>query len=140
MVVAWEKPIAIIMHGLKAAAMVVQVSLLRSILHAVVGAGTPRPVAVGSLDIMGLVSVVPGGDDHIGLPICRLHGVLVLCAVVLNRSSKVWIVLGQQGSEEVVVMSILRGVLKLVSGGPPHLFWFLWSSWGRHWCWCRSGL
>jgi hypothetical protein len=39
-----------------------------------------------------------------------------------------------------VVMGVLGGVLKLVSGGPPHFFWFLWSSWGRHWCWCRSGL
>jgi hypothetical protein len=125
MVIAWEKPIAIILHGLKAAAMVVQVSLLHSILHAIVGTGTPGPVVVGSLDIMGLVSVVSGGDDHIGLPICRLHGVLVLCAVVPNRSSKIWVVLGQQGSEEVMVMSILGGILKLVSGGPPHLFWFL---------------
>jgi hypothetical protein len=69
--------------------MVVQVSLLRSILHAVIGTGTPGPMAVGSLDIMGVVSVVPGGDDHIGLLICRLHGVLVLCAVVLDGSSKV---------------------------------------------------
>jgi hypothetical protein len=39
-----------------------------------------------------------------------------------------------------VIMGILGGILKLVSGGPPHLFWFLWSSWGGHWCWCRSGL
>jgi hypothetical protein len=52
MVVAWEKPVAIILHGLKATAMVIQVSLLRSILHAVIGTGTPRPVAVGSLYIM----------------------------------------------------------------------------------------
>jgi hypothetical protein len=93
MVVAWEKPVAILLHGLKATAMVVQVSLLRSILHAIIGTSTPRPMTVGSLYIMGVVSVVPGGDDHIGLPICRLHGVLVLRAVVLDSGSKVWVIL-----------------------------------------------
>jgi hypothetical protein len=41
-------------------------------------------------------------------------------------------VLGQHGGEKVVVMGVLGGFLKLVPGGPPHLFWFLWSSWGRH--------
>jgi hypothetical protein len=52
MVIAWEKPVAILLHGFKATAMVVQVSLLRSILHAIIGTGTPGPVAVGSLYIM----------------------------------------------------------------------------------------
>jgi hypothetical protein len=69
--------------------MIVQVRLLRGILHAVVGAGTPGPVAVGSHDILGLVGVVLGSDDHIGLPVCRLYWMLVLCAVVLHRSSKI---------------------------------------------------
>jgi hypothetical protein len=46
-------------------------------------------VAVGSHDILGLVGVVPGGDDHIGLLVCRLYWMLVLCAVVLHRSSKI---------------------------------------------------
>jgi hypothetical protein len=69
--------------------MVVQVRLLRGILHVVVGAGMPGPVPVGSHDILGLVDVVPGSDDHIGLLVCRLYGMLVLCAVVLHRSSKI---------------------------------------------------
>jgi hypothetical protein len=52
MVVAWEKPVAILLYGLKATAMVVQVSLLHSILHAVIGTDTPGPMAMGSLYIM----------------------------------------------------------------------------------------
>jgi hypothetical protein len=52
MVIAWEEPVAILLHGLKAMAMVVQVSLLRSILHVVIGTGMPGPVAMGSLYIM----------------------------------------------------------------------------------------
>jgi hypothetical protein len=107
--------------------MVVQVSLLRNIFHAIVGTGTSGPMAMGSLHIMRVVSIVPGSDNHIGLPICCLHRVLVLHAVVLDSGSKVWVLLSQHSSEHVVVVSILEGILKLVPSGPPHLFLGLWS-------------
>jgi hypothetical protein len=42
----------ILLHGLKEKAIVVQVSLLHSILHAVIGISTPRPVSMRSLHIM----------------------------------------------------------------------------------------
>jgi hypothetical protein len=95
MAVAWEEPITILLHGLKATAMAVQVGLLWSILHVVIGTGTPGPVAMGSLHIIRVVSIVLGSDNHIGLLIGCLHRVLVLCVVVLDSGSKVWVILSQ---------------------------------------------
>jgi hypothetical protein len=45
-------------------------------------------VAVGSHDILGFDGVVPGGDDHIGLPVCRLYWMLVLCVVDFTEAAR----------------------------------------------------
>jgi hypothetical protein len=46
----------------------------------------------------------------------------MLRAVVLDSGSKVWVVLSQYSSEQVMVVSILGGVLELVPSGPTYLF------------------
>jgi hypothetical protein len=73
MAVAWEKPVTILLHGLKATTMVVQVSLLRSILYAVIGTGTLGPVAVGSLYIIlhtfEILHNIPGQTYYLALSI-----------------------------------------------------------------------
>jgi hypothetical protein len=71
---------------------------------------------------------VPGSDDHIGLPIYCLQRVLVLRTIVLDSGSKVWIVLGQHGGEQGVVIGIVGSVLEAVLTGLPHLILHLWSS------------
>ena len=111
----------ILLHGLKATTMVVDVGVLRCIFHAIQGMGPPGSGSVDSLHLMSILDVVPGGDHQLYLLEGGLQWMLVLCTVVADGGVQVRVVVVQHVSEEGVVVGRLWGLLEVVLARPAHL-------------------
>jgi hypothetical protein len=73
MVMAWEKPIAILLHVIKTATMVVHIGLKSYIFHAIIRIGALGSVAMSGLNLMRIISVVPCSDYDPSLPVVLLY-------------------------------------------------------------------
>ena len=65
MIIARKEPKTILLHGLKTTTMVVDVSILRCIFHAIQCISLSGSGTVDSLHLMCILYVIPGGDNQL---------------------------------------------------------------------------
>ena len=121
MIIARKEPKMILLHGLKTTTMVVDVSVLRCIFHAIQCMSPSGSGTVDSLHLMSILYVVPGGDNQLYLTKSCLQRVLVLCTVIVDGGVQVSVVVIQHLSKEGVVVCHFRGLLEVVFARPDHL-------------------
>ena len=85
-IMAREELVLVCSHGLIAKAMVVSVSHLSGVLHAVLCLSSPSNVTMNALYHIAIMCLIPHCDGKIRPLVCGLIGVCVLCTAVPDAS------------------------------------------------------